>query len=196
MKTRITYSSTGDRRFEVDGKEVSEAKYNALIAGQYDARLKEMFDEQAAPRGVSDCTFMAGTANGRQFSGQDYIGDYYGQVAKAHGVSTTGKKYLSGLARFPGDPEAWVDSRGDVQRTLEKRGWGSEGTINVKKRELANDPDPGPDMAPDLVTKYAHEVASQYPNPHMIDMEDLKGQVYDHYKPKTKKKKVSKATKE
>lgn len=54
------------------------------------------------------------------------------QRAEKKGVNTSGKIYMSGLARFPGDPTAWVDGRGDVARICQERGWGCEGTVAVK----------------------------------------------------------------
>ena len=65
------------------------------------------------------------------------MGDVYSRNAKAAGVSTKGKKYMSSLARFPGDPEAWVSGKGDAERILDERGWGSEGLINRPVRNEA-----------------------------------------------------------
>jgi hypothetical protein len=42
--------------------------------------------------------------------------------AHARGLKGPGK-YQPGLARFPGDPEAVVSSRGDAERVAKKRGW-------------------------------------------------------------------------
>ena len=42
--------------------------------------------------------------------------------AQARGINAVGK-YQAGLARFPGDPQAVVSSRGDARRVAEKNGW-------------------------------------------------------------------------
>lgn len=81
----------------------------------------------------SDTTFYRGVKyGGGQFRDADR--HVYTLPAQAAGVSTNGKHYQHGLARFPGDPEAWVDNLGDVKRILEKRGWGSD-ELGVKSRD-------------------------------------------------------------
>lgn len=87
----------------------------------------------------TDAVFMQGTENGRQFQNDPEAGDYYKKIADAHGVSITGKYYDASLCRdgFIGDPRAWISGRGDKQRIIEQEGWGSEGWVNVKKREQA-----------------------------------------------------------
>lgn len=183
MSQQIRYAANGDRTYFLDGKEVDEKTFWTFDHMCSPGKLRDMFSEGRAPHGVSDCTFMKGTANGSQFEKQAHIGDAYKRTTESLGGSTKGKKYVSGLAAFPGDPEAWVDSRGDVQRILEKRGWGSEGTINVKPRESINPPKSGPNVAEELVTKYATEIAMRDPHPERVDMTDLKDQVRDHIKP-------------
>lgn len=42
--------------------------------------------------------------------------------AHARGLKGPGK-YQPGLARFPGDPQAVVSSRGDAERVCKKNGW-------------------------------------------------------------------------
>ncbi len=193
MRHKITYCSNGDRRYSIDDKDCSEAHYLEQTQSREEARLKDMLASGVPPHGVSDCTFMQGVGNGRQFEGQEHVGDYYRGVTEGMGGTATGRKYLSGLARFPGDPEAWVDSRGDVERVLTKRGWGSEGTVSVKAKPPENPVEAGPAMAPDLVTKYATEIAMRDPHPELVDMKDLKEQVVEKMAPKGKRK-VSKAT--
>jgi hypothetical protein len=193
MKQRIIYSSSGERTYEINDRVVTEEYFHSVTQGQDEAKLKDMLKSGVPPQGVSDCTFMRDTANGRQFQGQEHIGNQYRAVAEEHGQNVTGKKYISGLARFPGDPEAWVEGRGDVQKLVESRGWGCEGTVNVKKRELLNPPEPGPEVAPDLLEKYTNVIADAQPMPHLVDREDLKEQVKERIKPKHRPKGVTKA---
>ncbi len=190
---QIRYHNDGTRSYYIDGKECSESVFwlrpNADL-------LTEMLAEQRAPHGISDCTFMKDTANGKQFAGQEHIGNAYRETAESMGASVTGKKYVSGLAAFPGDPEAWVDSRGDVERVLAKRGWGSEGTINVKSRQPANPHQPGPVIAEDLLDKYTNQIADADDRPELVDRADLKEQVRERLAPpkhlkESKKKKVA-----
>lgn len=99
------------------------------------ARFDEMVENCCPPMSNTDREFMEGHCNGNQFEKTPEIGDDYRQRCHEAGGTTHGKKYLSQLARFPGDPEAWVSSRSDAQRVLEARGWGSTGSVTVKARE-------------------------------------------------------------
>lgn len=97
--------------------------------------LAEMFASAQAPCAVTDATFLAGHCNGSQFAGQEAEGDFIRRVAESEGQSVKGKVYLGGLAKYPGDPKAWVDGRGDVKKVCEERGWNCEGSVNVKSFE-------------------------------------------------------------
>jgi putative FmdB family regulatory protein len=89
-----------------------------------------------APQVKTSNTFLAGRPmGGGQFS--DKTRDHMLRMAREAGVSTDGKAYDGRIARFPGDPEAWVQSPDDVKRVLEKRGWSAEGDINVKGEQKA-----------------------------------------------------------
>jgi hypothetical protein len=98
--------------------------------------LAEMFVTGQGPALLTDAVFLEGHCNGNQFTGQERAADKLRAVAEGHGQSVTGKVYVGGLARFPGDPEAWVSGRSDVERVLRQRGWGSEGAVNVSARGL------------------------------------------------------------
>jgi hypothetical protein len=104
--------------------------------------LALMFAEAQPPMSSTDREFMRGTENGRQFQGNQRAGNEYRRVAESMGQNTKGKKYLSSLAEFPGDPKAWVDSRADVQKVCEERGWGCTGAVNVKHRTDTAPPAP------------------------------------------------------
>jgi hypothetical protein len=91
-----------------------------------------MLASQSPPMSNTDREFLEGQH--RQFEKQPRLGDELKRVAELHGQSTTGKIYLGQLARFPGDPEAWVDGRGDVKRICEQRGWSCDGAIQVAAR--------------------------------------------------------------
>jgi hypothetical protein len=113
-------------------------------------RLAEMSRAGTPPQCTTDREFLKGHVCGSQFEKTPGLGDLYKVKARRAGVDTTGKVYSGGLARFPGDPEAWVSDRGDVQRRLEERGWGSDGLVKVKAREPEREPE-RPAVAPDLV---------------------------------------------
>jgi hypothetical protein len=96
------------------------------------ARLAEMLALQAPPRPNTDATFLHGHCNGSQFAAGPLageLGDRLKATAEAGGQNVKGKVYLGGLARFPGDPQAWVDGKGDVKRVCEERGWKCTGSV-------------------------------------------------------------------
>lgn len=68
------------------------------------------------------------------------------------GVPTSGT-YISGLARYPGDRQAIVDSVGDIKRICRDRGLTARGSVEHK----GPPPDPEPEgpyaVAPDLIEK-------------------------------------------
>lgn len=116
------------------------------------ARLAEMLATGRVPRVKTEDTFRShyDAANGKQFEKCPGLGDAYRRVAEGHGVSTQGKVYLQQLAAFPGDPRAWVDSRGDISRVCEERGYGCEGAVTAKTRE-----------APPTVTPLADDIVRE-----------------------------------
>jgi hypothetical protein len=134
MNTRKVYSDPP--RFYVNGVEVNE---DAYLAAQPPSKFEAMIASGQLPSIRTDSTWLAGVdnANGKQFEGQEYAGDFYRQKALEGGVNPVGKVYLSSLAKFPGDPEAWVSGRGDIQRIVDKNGWEAEGTVTAKGREHA-----------------------------------------------------------
>lgn len=80
----------------------------------------------------TDTNFFAGAKlGGGQF--QPYTREAYTLPAKMQGVSINGAHYQHGLARYPGDPRAFVRDRGEMKKLLEERGWGSE-DLGVKAR--------------------------------------------------------------
>lgn len=114
--------------------------------------LAEMFALAVAPQSKSDREFLMAQRQGRddQFGDTPWRAAEYRRLAEAAGASISGQVYMPGLARFPGDPEAWVDGLGDVRRVVEARGMGCEGLLNITAPEPANPPEPAP-IADDVV---------------------------------------------
>lgn len=179
MTGRIAYKANGERAYFVNGHEVSKEGYDLC----FPSKLDEMLAEGRAPHAVTDASFMKGQCNGSQFANNPKMGDMLRKVAEANGGSVKGKKYVGGLARFPGDPRAWVDSRGDVQRICEQEGWGCEGTVNVKSRQPLNPPAPGPALADDIVQEEVAKVLETVPEKarKKVDVQDLKEQIVDKH---------------
>lgn len=113
--------------------------------------VDRMIVDGRPPNSRTDREFLIGSENGRQFQETPKLGDAYRESCEKSGGSTTGKKYLRQLARFPGDPKAWVSGRGDVERVAKERGMGVEGLVNVQTPEV--EPPKPVDIAPDILDR-------------------------------------------
>lgn len=158
-----------------------QAAYERMRAEGTSHRLAEMFALQQPPMSCTDREFLEGHCNGSQFAGQEHVGDYYRSVATAAGQDVTGKVYLSGLAAYPGDPQAWVSGRGDVERVVRQRGWSAEGLVNVKPTQIHEHKPVGLDES--LVQDEVDGILETVPDPRAVDREDLADQVREKRKP-------------
>jgi hypothetical protein len=99
------------------------------------AKLAEMFALQAPPLAKTEADMFKNQCNGSQFAAgplANLQGDRYKAEAERFGVNVKGKVYKSGLARYPGDHQAWVTDASDVRKVLEGRGWNCSGAVEVK----------------------------------------------------------------
>lgn len=136
--------------YKLNGRTVSREEFLGA-SGAAKERLQAMFDSGETPGVMTDAVFLQGHCNGNQFERRPEIGDFYASVAKAHGVDHTGKVYMSSLARYPGDPLAWVSSRGDAERVIDANGWGAEGAVSRPVKNVADKV--GAKIAPDIVAE-------------------------------------------
>jgi hypothetical protein len=113
-----------------------QGSYVAMRLDGLSHAFAEMLATQSPPMSHSDREFLEGT--GEQFAKCPHMGNYYRHVAEQHGKNVKGHVYMSSLAAFPGDPEAWITGRGDAKALCEKRGWECDGSVKVKgvKREV------------------------------------------------------------
>lgn len=165
-------------RYRINGREVSQEEFDGH---GNPSRMQEMFESGIAPGCMTDTVFLEGHANGSQFQDTPHLGDYYASVAKSHGVNPKGKVYLSGLAAFPGDPKAWVDGRGDVQRVLEERGWEGRGAVNVKGAEATEKKKVA--VADDIVDAAVERQVALDPGLAEMDAGELRHEVTEAIKP-------------
>lgn len=112
------------------------------------ARFADMVRLRRAPGIRTDSTHFAGRHN--QFADKPYLGDFYAKELRAMGGSPVGKQYINQLARYPGDPEAWVSSRSEIKERCERRGWTCQGEVTVKPPLMA-EPKPGVVLDPKIV---------------------------------------------
>lgn len=109
-----------------------QAHYDQCIAEGCSPRLAEMLALASPPQIRTDATFQAkanGALGGGQFSAQTR--EHMLAQAAAAGVSTDGKVYEPRIARFPGDPQAWVSGPSETKKVIEGRGWSCDGDIKV-----------------------------------------------------------------
>lgn len=170
-------------KYIVNGKTVTQEEFREGIDP---SRFDDMVNSGIPPGANTDREFLFGHVNGNQFEGQDFAADHHKKVAKAAGVSTTGKVYLSGLAEYPGDPRAWVSGRGDVQKVAEERGWGVEGAVNVKRQPAP--PRPAIEVADDLVELHLAERLAKDPALAEKPRDEAKHEVKESLKPKRRTK--------
>jgi hypothetical protein len=115
-------------------------------------KLAAMLATRSFPGFSTDDTFMKGGKSGEQFASNPGMYTHFAQMAEADGVSICGRKYIHGLARFPGDPEAWVSGKSDVLRILKERGWASTGAVEYTPPEPTSAPDSDDyEIAPDII---------------------------------------------
>jgi hypothetical protein len=119
-------------KYVLNGKTVSEESF--LKGGD---GIREILESRQFPGLQTDDEFMANRGTlGSQLGEQT---ESVVKAAKLNGYNPNiNDVYLPSVARFPGDPEAFVrhdSARGAVKKTLEKRGWGCDGLVKVKSRE-------------------------------------------------------------
>ena len=137
-----------------------QADYETMREDGQGHNFAEMCALQRPPNAIgTDSNFWRGGWNNN-------VPDEYRQQATAAGVSMTGKRYLGQLARFPGDPSAWVAGTGDIKAICESRGWGCDGAVKTKKSDLADvQADPQPyKVADDLIDEKMERVVEENPD--------------------------------
>jgi hypothetical protein len=114
--------------------------YEMLVSDGQTHRMADLLAHRKFPGMRTDAVFMEGKIGKDQFGdtpiGRE-MGEFYRSAALAAGVNPHGKVYLHGLATYPGDPTAWVDSRGDVLRVAREKGLKVSGMVEYTP------PDPG-----------------------------------------------------
>ena len=117
-----------------------QAYYEWLRRNGNSHNLADMLAFRQAPRANTDREFFEGMGTlDTQFSGDEAMRDRLIAKAKSKGYKPNPNDvYLSSLARYPGDPEAFVPAtggRGHIKAVCEKRGWECDGSVKTKYRE-------------------------------------------------------------
>jgi hypothetical protein len=120
-----------------------QSLYEQSLRNGCSPKLAEMLAFRQAPgtKGT-DRSFLEGRHNDLGFGKmRNDMQEFYVRRAKEHGVSVEGKVYESGLARFPGDPKAWVSSVGEVQAICREQNLTCTGAVEYQGHEVAPIPD-------------------------------------------------------
>ena len=121
-----------------------QAAYENMRARGESHSMAQMLAYRTAPASRTDDDFFRGVGTLDKQIGDDdghYINDVTANYRKATGHDPNPNHlYVSTLAQYPGDPRAFVASRGDVSRRAEELGVGVSGMVNVKPVEPIADP--------------------------------------------------------
>lgn len=122
-----------------DGERSYVVHYYICLFEGCSEKLADMFAAQAPPGAVSDTTFLANYRDAT-VKVSPMVERARREVAERMGQSTGGKVYISQLAAFPGDPQAWVDGRSDIERVCRQRGMGCDGAVNITTPDMGRLP--------------------------------------------------------
>jgi hypothetical protein len=168
---------------------VNQALYEQAKANGATDRLAEMLAAQQAPGARTDREFFrAHSTLDAQFKVDRHLKHYVRQAKKAGYKPNINDVYLSQLARFPGDPEAFISGgRNQIRRVLEKRGWGCEGIVDVKPSQYQPEI-PDIPLGADIIKETACEMVRENPDLAKKSKRELTEMVIDKHAPKKKRK--------
>lgn len=168
----------------ISSNQAIQDHYEACLANGTSEKLAEMFALGQPPMSNTDREFLEGWCNGNQFEKETWVGERYRKEATAAGVDITGRRYMSCLADYPGDPTAWISDRGDARRVAEEKGITLQGAVNYRPPEPISELKDAP-LADDIVYDKVAEIIGGLPEadrPH-VDTVDLACQVREKLSP-------------
>lgn len=147
-------------------------------------RMAEMLALRQPPRLMTDDVYLAGRGTLEQQFPNEQQRNLVIKAAMANGYKPKHTDvYEPNLARFAGDPEAFVNhgqGRGHVQKVLEQRGLPDlTGTVKSKYRQPEEDPweNPKHRLAPDIVERHIRQKVKDNPDLARVDKRDLAADV-------------------
>mgnify|MGYP001610868419 CR=1 FL=1 len=177
----LTLASDGSTRL---------AFYMRLRYEGKDHRMADMLASQRPPGCVTDDTFFGGIPRLAEQIGDDKQLQKYVNAARKHGYNPSpNDMYQPGLARFPGDPEAFINrSRGRsyIKKLCERRGWGCAGAVNVEARQPDHDPhDPKhcEPLANDIINNFAKDMVKTNPDLKRKSRAEIRQMVLERHGP-------------
>jgi hypothetical protein len=165
------------------------ALYCHLRSTGSEHKFAEMIAMQKGPGLNTDTVFFSGNKPlYEQFESQKHL-DRYLKIAKSKGFTPNKHAvYHSGLARFPGDPEAFVDQsqgRGYIKKLIEQRG----GRLNMQSMDVTwNEPESDPldpknckPLAEDIVRDRARQMTKKDPSLAKMDRRELRAKIIEKH---------------
>jgi len=116
-----------------------QAHFVGMLLDGTAPKLAEMLALRSPPRANSDRELFAGVGTlDKQIGDPEHLDALVGAAKRRGYRPNPNDVYQPGLARFPGDPEAFVPATGGrshIKRVCEKRGWACHGAVEVKAVE-------------------------------------------------------------
>lgn len=145
---------------------------------------------QQPPACQTDATFFEGRGTLSDQLGKAV--NHYTHIAEQHGYRPGARDvYEPGLARFQGDPEAFIPAvggKGHVKRVLEKRGYrvkrSDSASHGLGVEAIQQPPPKAKRMGNDLIRDNAQKMIQQDPSLAKLSKRDLKEAVIEKHGPK------------
>jgi len=129
---------------------IVQAHYERCLSEGTSESLARMFAFGQAPNAFSDTAFFNNRDDG--FGKDNFARQNALTEAKTAGVSVSGATYMPGLATYPGDPRAWVRSKGEIAKRCNEMGLHAEGPgFRVDGQMYARPKPEAVPVAPDIV---------------------------------------------
>jgi hypothetical protein len=159
----LAESLDGAEVFDVLGLSMEKfRRYRGMRIGGQTHKFALMIASRQFPGVKTDSVFNEGKFSGSGGSGCEAKENHYRTQAEKRGFSTNGKWYCGSLARFPGDPEAFIGSRSDVLAVCKKNNFTIlDGYVDYKGHETP--PTPDYEVAPGLIDRETREVMEDCP---------------------------------
>ena len=148
-------------------------------------RLNDMFASRRAPQSQTDRELFQGKGLlGDQFDGDEHMLDKVVGVARSHGYNPNPTDfYNGGLARFVGDPLAFIPAtggRGHIRKVCEMTNRSCTGAVEYTA-PLREDTTPPVRLANDLVERQLHEDIQANPDLKHKNKNELREAIIDKH---------------
>lgn len=164
--------------------------YRMRQAGESD-NLAAMVALRKGPVLSTDDTFFQGMGTlYDQFGSQQALNRTLAESKKRGFVPDKNAVYFPNLARFKGDPEAYVSrsqGRTYIRKLLERRGWESDGAVKVKGRGPEKDPYARENCIPladDAIQQYSAKMIQKDPSLKRLSKREMREKVIEKHGPK------------